>query len=158
MCNLILFAGSSKYSELIWNWRNDPITREYSFCDKFITWEEHKIWYQKVLEDISTKLFIGEINDEPVGVIRFRNLRDNKSTYEININIAPIYRGKGIGKKLLKSSLIKIREYDHKIDTVIANVKTNNKASKSLFKKSGFTLVKNDTEKCFYSLKINDHF
>ena len=154
MSELNIITGSSKYSKLIWQWRNDPVTREYSFCNKYINWEEHNIWYKNVLEDISTKLFIGEINNKPVGVIRFSNFKENKSVYEININIAPIYRGKGIGKKLLKKGILKLIEHDKKFDTIIANVKTSNTASKALFKKNGFILLTSEKDKCCLSFKI----
>lgn len=155
MYKLYLFQGSEKYAEAIWNWRNDPISREYSFCNKLIPWEEHINWYIKVLNDPKSKVFIGEIAKKPIGIIRFQKLEGNPNIYKVNINIEPLSRGRRIGSELLKLGIQKLRNSDNKFNRIIAEIKIQNEASIRLFKNFGFERISRDSIKFCYYYDIN---
>ena len=106
MSELNLIEIRTVHREIVWQWRNDIDTRRLSFNNKIITWQEHIHWFDKVLKNKSSKFFIGEINNIPVGLIGFKYFRDNNNCYEVNINISPKYRGKGIGKNMLKFGVV----------------------------------------------------
>lgn len=83
-------------SEIIWEWRNDKITRKYSFNTEFIPFEEHKTWFGNVSKDEDRKILMVEEKGNAVGVVRL-DINSKNQIAEININIVPQKRGKGLG-------------------------------------------------------------
>ena len=78
MCEIVLITAKSCHSKMLWNWRNDPITRQMSNNTEKVTWANHSSWYKKVLLNNSSKLYIGEERGNYFGVIRFDKC-DNES-------------------------------------------------------------------------------
>ena len=125
--------------EIIWKWRNDPVTRKYSFNTKFIPLKEHKAWVKDALKDKSRKILLIEVDKTPTGVVRFEIDSKNR-TAEININIAPEQQGKGLGTLTIKESCN--YGFSHlNIIKVIAKVKKDNTSSTRAFSKAGFRTV-----------------
>jgi RimJ/RimL family protein N-acetyltransferase len=58
---------------------------------------------------------------------------------EINIAIAPEWRGRGLGTILIKEGVSNILRDFPKIRTILALIKSDNTASKKTFQKCGFT-------------------
>ena len=77
---------------MIWEWRNEPITRKIFINGEKITWIKHSSWYEKVLLDNCIKLYIGKKCGIPIGVIRFDKYHKKKYTHEVSINISPTSR------------------------------------------------------------------
>ena len=155
MSELNLIEIRTVHREIVWQWRNDIETRRLSFNNKIITWQEHIHWFDKVLKNKSSKFFIGEVNNIPVGLIGFKNSRDNDICYEVNINISPKYRGKGIGKNMLKFGINNLKEFDRNLDYVVANIKTENFQSIALFESFGFVLVNFESNKYTYKFFVD---
>ena len=92
----VRFADNSDVNDLF-EWRNDPQTRKMFNNHKLIQIDEHKNWFQKVL---NKKYFINyrffPNSDEKIGSLRFDKSELNK--YFISINIAPKFRGKKLAK------------------------------------------------------------
>jgi len=156
MSELNLIKIKITHREIVWQWRNDINTKRLSFNSKSISWEEHILWFDKVLKDERYKFFIGEINNIPVGIVGFKRLRENNLCYEVNINISPKYRGKGIGKNILKIGINNLKDVDKNLESICANIKSENLASISLFESLGFVLIKIKKNKHFYKLLIDN--
>lgn len=125
--------------EIIWKWRNDPITRKYSFNTKFVPFKEHRAWFKDTLKDSRRKILLIEVDKTPAGVVRF-DIDSRNRTAEININIAPEHRGKGLGTLAIKESCN--YGFSHlNIIKVIAKVKKENTSSTKVFSKAGFRAV-----------------
>ena len=97
MNQIVLVSAKSCHSETIWEWRNDPITRKMSVNSEKVSWEEHTSWYEKFLLDKCRKLYVGEEEGIPIGVVRFDKCDDDEYVYEVSINISPAYRKKVLG-------------------------------------------------------------
>ena len=138
MTNLVLVAAGKVHAKFIWNWRNDPLTRQMFFNGEKISWKEHSSWYENALSDDSMKLYVGEEKNIPVGMVRFDKCDKEKSIFEVSINISPENRGKGLGKKLLTSSLFRIFNEELDCRVIKANVKKHNEYSNKLFRSCGF--------------------
>ena len=123
-------------SKLIWNWRNDPVTRSNFRNQGAISWEAHEAWFRSAQADPNTIIFVGQIDGEPIGVIRF-DLRVDRSAYEISINLAPEYRSKGLGARLLAASCEEIETGGSTIPLQAA-VRVENVASQRIFRQCGF--------------------
>lgn len=123
-------------SDDIYCWRNDPVTREQSFVKRRVSYKEHLQWFRKALEDPNKVFYMGVNNKgEKCGVVRFDII--NELCAEINVNVAPEKRGKGISSKLiLNSSTLFFSETKRKL--ILARIKEKNIASIKAFQKVGF--------------------
>lgn len=131
-----------KDCRLIWEWRNDPITRRYSFNTEVIPFKKHKIWFKNALKDKNRKILLIEVDKTPAGVVRFDIDPKNQNT-EINVNIDPEKRGKGLGTRAIKASCR--YAFSHlNIVKVMAKIKKENVSSIRAFSKAGFCVTQED--------------
>jgi UDP-2,4-diacetamido-2,4,6-trideoxy-beta-L-altropyranose hydrolase len=125
-------------AETIWEWSNDPITRAQSFQTDLIPWESHVSWYAQRLSDPFCRFWIGASSDgTSVGCVRFADSGDETL---ISINLAPRFRGQGIGRKLLE---LACRAYFRSApgSVIRAVIKEGNSASVKTFLASDFRIV-----------------
>jgi len=122
----------------IWLWWNDPVTRAMMKKNGQVPWEDHCVWFDKILVDDSRVLLVGEVDGEAVGVVRF--LQEADGVYEVSINLAPEARGKGIGSKLLGLGLKHLKQAKS-VQLAFAMLKKSNIASKRTFEKNGFAFT-----------------
>ncbi len=113
-----------------------------------------KSWFKKKIEDKSSIFFIVELNDVPVGLVRF-DIENESAT--IGVSIDKEYRGKGLGGEIIK---IGIQSYFKENDfPILASIKKENLASVRSFEKAGFHFFKNEVingvESVVYQLKNN---
>jgi hypothetical protein len=98
-------------------------------------------------------LYIGEIDQIPVGIVRFDFKKENKEA-EVSINLSSSMRGKGLGKELLISSIDNIEvELDVKL---VARVKIKNIASVNVFQSAGFLTYKEDDGLIYLSRPVSE--
>ena len=58
MCAYRLRAVTAEDAKTLFDWTNDPVTRQNSFQSKPVLWEEHIAWLQRKLEDENCFFFI----------------------------------------------------------------------------------------------------
>ena len=91
-------------AELLFVWRNDPLTRQQSIHTEPVVWETHLTWLENSLQNPDRQLFIAEqavsATQAPVvlGTVRADKLAE---VYELSWTVAPEQRGKGWGKKMV---------------------------------------------------------
>tara|TARA_Y100001968_G_C19451332_1_gene768866 strand:- start:5575 stop:6042 length:468 start_codon:yes stop_codon:yes gene_type:complete len=153
MNQIALVKARHDHSEIIWTWRNDPMTRKMSINEEKVSWEQHSSWYKKVLLDKNRKLYVGELKDIPVGMVRFDKSDNEEFIYEVSITIAPYFRGKGFGKKLLMISLEKLLDEVKECKLFRAEIKKNNESSKNIFKSCGF--VSSECKSQIYTYELS---
>ena len=83
-----------------------------------------------------------EYKGVPVGQIRF-DIEENKA--KISYSLDANYRGKGLGRFLLKGGMKKVKEDLPAVEQIIGYVKSDNHASVNVFQKLNF--VKNENAK-----------
>jgi UDP-2,4-diacetamido-2,4,6-trideoxy-beta-L-altropyranose hydrolase len=130
--------------KLIFNWVNDPEVRKWSFNKKIILLDDHKIWFEKKIQDPNLSMWIFEVNKSPMGLIR---LEKDKEDIALHYLLAPKSRGKGLASKMLTISLKEIKKYKKK---VFAYTLPGNIASIKSLKKAGFSCVHSSNEKNSY--------
>lgn len=121
--------------ELLWEWANDPVTRQNSFDSAKIPWEEHSAWCQKKLAAADCRLWIASNGgNAPVGCVRF-DCKESEVT--ISLTVAPSARGKGYGTKIIQQACDRLFA-ESQFHLVHAYIKPENIASVKVFEAAGF--------------------
>ena len=119
----------------LWDWRNDPATREASFDTAPIPLQDHKRWLARKLEGGETRIFIVlDADGRGIGYVRF-DIREGNA--EISVSVDRGERGKGYGAAAIRHGCERLLATEA-IERVIALVKGDNPASLAAFKKAGF--------------------
>ena len=121
----------------LFQWRNHPQVRENSTNHGVISWEEHSEWFNKRINNLDGPLLIGEIENKPVGVVRFDII---KSSAEVSIYMVPDVHIKGLGGCLLEKAEMWLNFNYPSISKLHAKVLFNNEPSKRMFAKLNYSL------------------
>ena len=128
-------------------WRNDPHTRAMSRQTQAIAWDQHHLWFTRVLQDPRRYFVIGMLDQRKVGLVRFD--QDEEGSWEVGINLNPLERGQGLGKALLAVAVGYFQDL-HPDARLRAEVRLDNAVSRRIFELCGFQWVSRDA--------ICDHF
>lgn len=135
MAELYIRYANKGDLELLFNWANDPIVRQNSFSTDVISIEEHKLWFDNMLNRSDAKQYIYMNEDIPIGQAK---VRVEGNIAEIGYSIAQEYRGNGYGSKLLIDLKKQVIIDFPNIMKIIGRVKDNNIGSKKAFISAGY--------------------
>ncbi|MBA6155159.1 GNAT family N-acetyltransferase [Tenacibaculum sp. S7007] len=140
---------------LLFDWSNDPLTRQNSYQSEEINFYDHEKWFHNKINDKNSLLLVGITNNKPVGLVRF-DIKNENSTIGITIN--KNFRGKKLAPKLLiEASKIYFKEFTK---PVLAYIKKENIASVKSFEKASFCYYKeekiNQIDSYVYKLEQHD--
>jgi UDP-2,4-diacetamido-2,4,6-trideoxy-beta-L-altropyranose hydrolase len=122
-------------------WTNEEETRLQSLNSKSITFSDHYNWFSKKIISKETYLYILEYEKNSAGQIRF-DIKNEIAT--ISYSLDKEYRGKGLGKVLIKGGIQQLIKDNPRIKLIQGYVKNNNQPSIHTFKKLGFQEEKED--------------
>lgn len=139
-----LRRASMEDSEILFRWRNDPVTRNASHNTQEITIEEHEAWLRNILADKDRRIYIAEVDREPVGTVRadYEN-----GVHRLSWTVAPDFRGRGCGKDMVLALLEELKS------PVRAEVKADNIASRRIAESAGMELEKEEGGILYFSRK-----
>ena len=63
-------VNNDRFSELIYEINNDPLTRKYSVNSKSFSFNKHKLWLKKILKSKNKKIYLVIKKKNVVGLIR----------------------------------------------------------------------------------------
>ncbi len=154
---------SEKDAQILFDWTNDPVTRQNSFRAEPVIWEEHVNWLQQKLKDSNSLFFIMTDGQNDCGTIRIDWKESDNMISEnyglISFSIAPVYRGKGLGEKILvlAEQSIKAKQTikdKQPIKFLVGEVKTENVTSRKCFEKNNYLLEKESDGELVFKKKI----
>lgn len=122
--------------DLIYQWRNHRINRQYSHNRDEIVYEQHKLWFDNTLCSKNKEIYIAEDSVGHVGVLRMD--KQNDEQYIISVYLTPFRHGKGLAEQLLLEGLGYFKRKHKKKVKLIAEIKNDNIASIKTFEKAGF--------------------
>lgn len=123
-------------AEVLWEWANDPVTRQQSFCSDPIPWEQHVDWLSKSLESPQrTLLIVRNDQGEELGQVRFDEEEGGDSV--ISFSLAPQARGLGLAPLIVDRACISYRE-EFSDRSITAWIKNSNRASLRTFQLAKF--------------------
>lgn len=117
------------------HWANEPETRKQAVHPDFIDLETHTKWFERKIASPVDFLFIFEINQQPVGQVRFEL---DQGKYLISFSVDIHFRGKGLGTILIKMALEALQQELGHRPKVKAYVKPTNTASLHVFRQNSF--------------------
>lgn len=129
--------------KILLDWRNDQLTRENSLTSHLISEEEHKKWYFNSLENPIRKIYLVELNGEKIGTVR-ADTENNEII--ISWTVAPAFRGKNLGKEMVKLLVDKLN------GKIVAIIKENNFASIKIAEFAGLCFEKKEKNLLYYTL------
>ena len=107
---------------------------KYGSSGRGVTWEEHSRWFDSVINNKNTSVFIIENESVPIGQVRF-DLKDK--SYIVSIYLLEEYTGRGMGVDALRRGL-ELMKREKSDREFISFIKKDNRASRSVFLKAGF--------------------
>jgi len=131
-----------EHARIIMEWRNDPETLQMSFHPQAKKWQSFWDTFEADFFNTAqlTPLFV-LCEGKRVAFIRFRQTGHpeglDRHVEEISINVAPSFRGKGIGTAALKQVCQWVKQQN--VDDLYAEIKEENRASHQAFKKAGYS-------------------
>jgi RimJ/RimL family protein N-acetyltransferase len=126
-------------SRFLFNLSMDPSVRETSTRSDVFTFEEHERWYHQKLGSPLNRIWIMEVEDNPVAQVRYGKVEEPTAyEAEIAISVSPLSRGKGYASTLLRETEPLAAQFLD-VTRLVALVVVGNEFSCRLFMKSGYT-------------------
>jgi UDP-2,4-diacetamido-2,4,6-trideoxy-beta-L-altropyranose hydrolase len=120
-------------AELLFEWRNEALTRAMSFDPAPVTWEGHLRWLDSKLADRDVMLSIGVAEGLPVGQVR---LEFTGGEAHLSYGVDPLVRGRGFGAALVEQAVRRAGRVP--ASGFCARVKASNVASRRIFERLGW--------------------
>jgi spore coat polysaccharide biosynthesis protein SpsF len=118
-------------------WRNDDGAVRTSRTGRTVAPDEHRAWLARRLDDPATRLWVAELDGEPMGSARV-DVTGAQGT--VSIVVDPARRGRGRGSAMLAAVQEQLAG-DPQVDELVADVHVANETSRRLFAAAGFTPV-----------------
>ncbi len=124
----------------LFDWRNDPEVRSVSFQTGQISFDAHKVWLERKIDDTDCQLWIAEDrNGVPVGQVRLDLEFSDEATISISVDHAR--RAQGLGRVLIQKACRAAFEEMAALRSIVARIKPGNVASEKAFLGVGFKQV-----------------
>jgi RimJ/RimL family protein N-acetyltransferase len=123
-------------AEVLFNWRNDSLTRQASHDSAELEFKSHVLWLERTLANADRQLFIIEESGKPVGTVRVD--REGNESAELSWTVAPEARGRGVAKQMVRL----IADYVPETCVLRAEVKAGNTSSIKVAEAVGLHLSK----------------
>ncbi len=135
-------AATAVDGPVLLTWRNDADARAASASTDAVSPEAHAAWLEGSLDNPRRSLLIAELDDEPVGMVRFDAL-EAPATWLVSINLAPAARGRGLAALILQAGWDWL-EATGPVDVVLAKIRVMNTASIRAFERAGYRVIGTD--------------
>ena len=136
---LALREAEGADSRRIWEWRNDVTTRAVSADTDVVEWASHLDWFARVIADPRRHLLVAEVDQEPMGVVRFDSAGDD-GEWVVSINLAPQARGRRLASSVLIAGGAWLVARS-RVQRVIADIRSDNVVSIRSFESAGYALT-----------------
>ena len=95
----VLRNAQEQDAKRLYEWKNDELCIWNSMSGCGVTWQEHQLWFKRILKSRTSRLFIMETNGIAAGQLRLDWDGDGAV---ISYSIAKEFRGQHLGKEILR--------------------------------------------------------
>ena len=121
--------------EMVFRWRNDPFVLAHGSSHREVGWEEHQKWFAETISSKNRRMFIILEQGSSIGQIRFEQGKQQDCV--VSVYLLREFTGRGRGLDAIRRGCAAIFEaWD--VNRVIACVRFDNQAGRSVFLKAGF--------------------
>ncbi len=154
MYKILIRPLEEKDSEISWRWRNDSDIWEFTGNrpQTEVTPEIERSWIKTVLNETSSRRFAITVDDRYIGNIQLTDIDNVKGEYHIFIGDKN-YWGKGIAF-LATQQLIRYAKNILNLENIFLKVDNRNKKAISVYRKLGFSTVRNNSTEIEMSLEL----
>lgn len=144
MAQLQLRRVTSKDIRLIWDWANDPMTRQGSFNQRPIPWDDHQQWFDKKCQDQNCVWYmaVGPAGN-PVAQVRFDITEEGDAV--ASVTVAAEERGKGYGTEAIKKATEALMSEMPGVGKAVAYIRQGNEISQRAFNRAGYAYRRDTT-------------
>lgn len=121
-------------------WRNHEHTRSVSRASDPIELDAHRDWMAKALTDPRRHLWIACVGRVDVGVVRFDDDPTGREC-EVSLYLDPSLQGLGLGSAVLLAGESARTAVDPRAQHFVATVLPQNRASRRMFQRAGYTFA-----------------
>ncbi|MFT5171599.1 MAG: RimJ/RimL family protein N-acetyltransferase [Candidatus Marinamargulisbacteria bacterium] len=148
MESISLRAASLEDAQALYAWATDEEVRRWSFNTRGFSYESHVEWLSEKLNNSDQmQILMANIGADQIGYIRFERLSPDMA--EVSFALAGLWRGQGLGTRLLTIGISHIKEIWTGLIAIQGKVKPGNVASEKLFEKLAFDRSQGDTATVF---------
>lgn len=134
--NIVIRKCKKTDARAVYEIRNNPAVRKWSWNRKKMDFAEHQDWFlKKYFGNGKDICFVAVLGGKVVGYCRFDWV---DGFFRTAIALLPEYQGRGYGNIILKESLFRFKTGKK----IRAEIKSNNKASVALFEKNSFVIYR----------------
>ncbi len=130
---------------MILEWRNDASVRRNMKNKHVITFDEHKKWFNRSIDDISCEWLIVEYDGEQSGVVGIKEINLNKKTCTWGMYLSPNIKILGLGV-VVEIRIIDRMFSQYDIKTIWGEVLPHNKIMMKIHKLCGFEIIETSSE------------
>jgi len=146
---------NSDDAHLTFSWANSATNRTASFYQDPIAWEEHKIWFERILNCETSEYLVFEMPDgQPVGQVRLEGFPSTT----LSLFLDKQWQGRGLGEWLLRRSIKHAEKRG--VISIRAFIRPENLKSVKIFEGVGFKLrqdaVINDQQALYYHFDLKE--
>lgn len=129
-------------AKILFEWRNDPETRQASHKNDTIRFDSHLAWLESSLNRPEERiLWVAQWDGVAVGTCRADRI---ETAWLLSWTVAPEARGKGVAQKML---LTLVHQFNQPL---VAQIKTENPISIKVAERVGFVLDREENGMCLY--------
>lgn len=143
---MILRPATIDDSRVLFEWRNDPLTRANSLSTDVVEYASHVAWVERSIAAPDRALYIAVV-EIPVGTVR---LDTHGIVRELSWTVAPEHRGKGYGKQMAKLAVAMG-------GPMKAVIKVGNAASMKIAEAAGLSVAREADGLLYYANFSMDH-
>ena len=143
---IVLRRADLRDSKFVLSWRNSDEAVRQSLSGQAVNPARHLSWFREAITSPDIFLLVAELTSEyegtPLGMCRFEHRGEGE--FDASINLAPEFRGRGWGQKVLASGIHFLDSADVQCHEINAIVHQGNPPSWRIFEKVGFTVLEQD--------------
>jgi UDP-2,4-diacetamido-2,4,6-trideoxy-beta-L-altropyranose hydrolase len=147
----VLKVRSASFSDMhdVWLWRNVGVTLSHYRSKAAPSLASHAAWFRAALDDSRRWMAIVEVDKVPAAHVRFDRVYDRAGLAEVSIYLNPAFRGRGLGRHVLRAAIAEARNRD--LTCFCAEAHTANGASRRIFADAGFREI--GMRECFVQME-----
>lgn len=129
--------ANRQHQKLLFEWTNDPVTRNASFNSNLIAWDEHVKWFSGKLSKPDCRIYIFNYNNVPCGMVRLEQVNNE---VVIGVSVDQHFRGQGLAHQMISLATRKYAE-EFNVKLVTAYIKHDNISSQRAFERANFRFL-----------------